>query len=342
MNEQNKAPIGAAAVAGLGAIKRAVSLYSYQEEYFLRKMSLEDCIAAAAATGATGIEIVGEQSVPGCPKLPSEAFIDQWFGWMDKYKVTPVAHDMFLDYNKKKGHYWSDEEAVESFKKDILFAKALGFKIIRVIVNTTPQIIEKVLPFAEEHDIILGIEVHAPWNINSAWMERHWEVMERTGTKHFGFIPDMGGFTRRLPRVQIERMIRNGADREIAKYVCEQHEKGVMAEYTIYEVSKMSNRRIDMAVAEMSRHNTFVNPLSLVPHMDRIVHIHGKCLEMLEDYTEYSIPYKEVIDVLKKHGYNGYIATEYEGNRHIQDIYEVDSVEQVRRHQMMLENYLNS
>ena len=33
-------------------IKRAVSLYSYQEEYFLRKMSLEECIAAAAANNA--------------------------------------------------------------------------------------------------------------------------------------------------------------------------------------------------------------------------------------------------------------------------------------------------
>ena len=81
--------------SGVRGLKRAVSLNSYQEEFFLRKMSLEDCIVAAAATGATGIEIVGEQSVVGCPKLPSDAFVDQWFGWMDKYKVTPVAHDMF-------------------------------------------------------------------------------------------------------------------------------------------------------------------------------------------------------------------------------------------------------
>jgi len=316
-------------------IKRAVSLYSYQEEYFLRKMSLEDCIAATAKTGATGIEILGEQSIVGFPKL-TDAFVDQWFGWMDKYKVTPVAHDMFMDYTKKKGHYYTEDEAVESFKKDIRFAHKLGFKVIRVIVNTTPEIMEKVIPFAEDHDVKLGIEVHAPWHINSAWMAKHWEVMEKTGTKHFGFIPDMGGFTLRLPRVQVDRLIRQGADPKIAEYVCQQHEKGVMAEYTIYEVSRMSNKRIDMAVAELSRHNTYVNPLSLVPHIDRIVHIHGKFLEMLEDYTEWSIPYKEVIDVLKKGGYNGYIASEYEGNRHIQDIHEVDSVEQVRRHQEML------
>jgi sugar phosphate isomerase/epimerase len=315
------------------------NLYSYQEEYFLKKMNLEDCIAAAAKAGATGIEMIGEQSISGFPKL-TDAFVDQWFGWMDKYKVTPVAHDMFLDYNKKKGHYYTDDEAVKSFKRDILFAHKLGFKVIRVIVNTTPEIIEKVLPFAEYHDIKLGIEVHAPWHINSAWMARHWEVMEKTGTKHFGFIPDMGGFTKRLPRVQVDRLIRQGADPKIAEYVCQQHEKGVMAEYTIYEVSRMSDRRIDMSLAELSRHNTYVNPISLVPHIDRIVHIHGKFLEMLEDYTEWSIPYKEVIDVLKTGGYDGYIASEYEGNRHIQDVFEVDSVEQVRRHQVMLERLI--
>lgn len=321
-------------------IKRAVSLYSYQEEFFLKKMTLEDCIAAAAKTGATGIEIIGEQSIVGCPKTPSDAFVDQWFGWMDKYQVKPLVHDMFLDYNKRKGHYWSDDEAVESFKRDIRFASKLGFKIIRVIVNATPEIMEKVIPYAEDHDIKLGIEVHAPWHINSAWMARHWEVMEKTGTKHFGFIPDMGAFTKRLARVQVERLIRQGADPKIAEFVCEQHEKGVMAEYTIYEVSRMSNRRIDMAVAELSRHNTYVNPVSLLQHIDRIVHIHGKFYEMLDDYTEYSIPYKQIIDVLKKGGYDGYIASEYEGNRHIQDVYEVDSVEQVRRHQVMLENYI--
>ena len=321
------------------SIKRGVSLYSYQEEFFLKKMSLEDCIAETAKTGATGIEIVGEQSVPGCPKIPSDAFIAQWFEWMEKYNVTPVAHDMFLDYNKQKGHYWTDEEAVESFKKDIRFASALGFKVIRVIVNTTPEIIEKVIPYAEEHDIKLGIEVHAPWHINSPWMTRHWEVMEKTGTKHFGFIPDMGGFTKRLPMVQVNRLIRQGADPDIAKFVCEQHEKGVMAEYTIYDVSRMSDRRIDMSVAELSRHNTFANPVSLKEHMDRIVHVHGKFYDMTEDFIEPSIPYEDVINVLKDGGYNGYICSEYEGNRHIQDIQEVDSIKQVKRHQQMLVNY---
>ena len=37
---------------------------------------------------------------------------------------------------------------------------------------------------------------------------------------------------------------------------------------------------------------------------------------------------------------SGYLSSEYEGNRHIQDVYEVDSVEQVRRQQEMFKKLL--
>ena len=39
-------------------------------------------------------------------------------------------------------------------------------------------------------------------------------------------------------------------------------------------------------------------------------------------------------------GYDGYLSSEYEGNRHIQDAFEVDSVEQVRRQQEMFKRLL--
>jgi sugar phosphate isomerase/epimerase len=115
-----------------------------------------------------------------------------------------------------------------------------------------------------------------------------------------------------------------------------------MAEYIIAEVRQMSQRPIDNAVAELTRHNIYNNPNSLLPFMDKIFHIHAKFYDMQDDYTEYSIPYKEIIEVLKKGGFNGFLSSEYEGNRHIQDVFEVDSVEQVRRQQVMFEKYINS
>ena len=37
-------------------VKRGVSLYSFQEEMFLGRMDIEQCVAFAASIGAKGIE----------------------------------------------------------------------------------------------------------------------------------------------------------------------------------------------------------------------------------------------------------------------------------------------
>src|SRR5204863_5730320 len=80
----------------VSSIKRGVSLYSYQEEFFLRSMSLEDCIAHAASVGALGIEVIPEQSLPGYPHITEEQ-VAQWHGWMEQYGTTTSATDLFLD-----------------------------------------------------------------------------------------------------------------------------------------------------------------------------------------------------------------------------------------------------
>jgi sugar phosphate isomerase/epimerase len=74
--------------------------------------------------------------------------------------------------------------------------------------------------------------------------------------------------------------------------------------------------------------------------MPYIFHIHAKFYEMLDDGTEYSIPYDKIIPALKAGNYQGYLSSEYEGNRHIQDAFPVDSVEQVRRQHAMFHRLL--
>ena len=80
----------------------------------------------------------------------------------------------------------------------------------------------------------------------------------------------------------------------------------------------------------------------LVPY---IVSIHGKFYEMTEiegkpgQYEDKSINYADTIAALKKGGFEGYINSEYEGQRYQQDRgmeYLADEVEEVRRHHEML------
>ena len=61
--------------------------------------------------------------------------------------------------------------------------------------------------------------------------------------------------------------------------------------------------------------------------------LHAKFYEMTDEGNEYSIPYEEILPILAEGGFSGYLSSEYEGQRHIQDAFDVDSVEQVRRQQ---------
>lgn len=318
----------------IDGIKPGVSLYSYQEEYFLRKLSLEDCIRTAAEAGATGIESIGEQMMPGFPNLP-DAFYEQWHEWMAKYGVMPTAHDAMLDTKKFKHRLLTDDECMVEFERDLRHAAKLGCKVLRVLCMVSPEIMAKAVPIAEKYDVKMGVEVHQPYYFDHPWIMRHLEMAERLGTKHYGLVPDMGIFTKRLPRVARDRMERMGATPKILDYVCEAYEAGTLSEYVIFETRKMGGNALDIAWAEQCRHSVYTNPKRLTEFMPYIFHIHAKFYEMLDDGTEYSIPYDKIIPALKAGNYQGSLSSEYEGNRHIQDAFPVDSVEQVRRQHAM-------
>ncbi|MCC7462755.1 MAG: sugar phosphate isomerase/epimerase [Gammaproteobacteria bacterium] len=324
--------------AGSG-IKRGVSLYSFQEEYFLRKMTLEDCIATCARFGATGIESIAEQMMPGFPNLP-DAFYEQWHGWMARYGTTPTCHDAMLDTKRYKHRLLTDDEVQQDIERDLRHARRLGCKVVRMLVFHKPEWIERAIPIAEKYDVKMGIEVHAPWHFDHPWIQRHLEMIERTGTRHAGFVPDMGIYTQRLPRVVRDRAERNGGTPKILDHVCEAYAAGILSEYVIFEARRMGGNAVDLGFAEQCRHAVNTPPKRLIEYMPYIFHIHAKFYDMVDEQHEYSIPYDRIVAALKAGNYQGYLSSEYEGNRHIQDAFPVDSVEQVRRQHRMFERLL--
>ena len=83
--------------------------------------------------------------------------------------------------------------------------------------------------------------------------------------------------------------------------------------------------------------------------MPYITHFHGKFYNMSEipgepgHYQDISVDYETPIRFLKENGYEGYINTEYEGQRRFQDrgIEDlISEVDQVRKHQEMLKRLI--
>ncbi|MBR3643481.1 MAG: TIM barrel protein, partial [Parasporobacterium sp.] len=196
-------------------IKRSISLYSYQDEYYDGKLDLKGCLRETAKTGAYGVELLAEQMIKQFPKpIEDEAFRERWFALLSQYGLTPSCYDAFLENRIFRNRTLSIGEQINMMKRDLRLAGMLGFPIIRTLVSTPMEVIEGSLEYAEMINVKIGLEVHAPFSMNSGWADGYLEMIRRTGTKYFGFIPDMGIFCRNIPDVVRDKARRQGASEE--------------------------------------------------------------------------------------------------------------------------------
>lgn len=327
----------------MGNIKRGVSLYSYQQEYYLRQMTLEDCVRAVADLGADGIELITEAMMPEFPN-PSDAFIDEWFGLMDKYRVKPTAYDAFIELKLHKNRLMSEDELLAEFVRDIRLAKRMGFENIRVLslALRMMNVVERAIPYAEEAGIRLGIEIHSPIVLKTPVIDQVIELALKKNTKHLGVTPDMGIFVHDAPRVLVNRRLREGGTPELIAWACDAYRRKLGADATADYVAKAGGNEHDLAFAREVFHYVGNDPQDIIPYIPHMVHVHAKFYEMTEECDEPSIAYKPVVDLLKAHGWSGYLSSEYEGQRHWHDVADMssDSVEEVRRHHVLLKRLI--
>jgi len=324
-------------------LKRGVTLYSYQEEFYTRAMTLEDCLAEVASMGADGVELLPEQMVPDYPN-PSQSWVDQWFNWLDKYHLKPVCLDTFVD-NTWGGHrVMSLDESVETLVMQMKMCNRLGFKMMRPTTghDAAPEMMLKAIPYAEKYEVKIAFELHTPVTLGSKFIDNYLGLIEKTGTRHFGFTLDLGLFCTRVPRIVSDYHLRHGASEEVVRYAIEAFANRADAQTVDAEVKKMSTKEIDHMMAMFAyRYGPATNDPRDLPYIiPHIFNIHGKFYEMTEEMREYSVPYETILPILMEHGCAAYINSEYEGQRWTQNVYDTDSCEILRRHHLMLKQLL--
>ena len=327
-------------------IKRGISLFSFQEKFYRGELSLEQCIAQAAAFGIDGIEMLPDQMLPGYPSITynlTDQFVGQWNEWMLKYKVSPISFDIYGETKLYKHRPLTEQEILDQLIALMKTGKALGFKIIRLTIHLSYSIIEKCIPYAEEMGLLLAVECHAPHFMNGEWVSKNIEIIQRTGTKSLGIMPDLGTFSHRIPTVVIQDALRHGAQGHIIDYLIEVYNSRKTPKDLMDKIARMNGNAADMWLAQRVLIGVWVyhDPKHLLDIMPYIVHVHGKFYEMGEQGEELNINYQEIIPLLIKRGYKGYIMSEYEGQRLTQGMdVGYDEIEQVRRHQDMLKQLL--
>ncbi|CCX37805.1 putative uncharacterized protein [Clostridium sp. CAG:1013] len=341
------------------AIKRGVSLYSYQQTQFFKQMTWKDMLREVRENlHADGIEIISESTIPHYP-FPSDQFIFDWNNEMARYDLKAVTMDVYLDVHQFRNHVMNHKEAAERLKYDIQIAARMGFENVRCLCMVPIDVIEMALPTAEKYNVRIGKEIHPPLPIvkrsdfkvddgvkmDYDMAEQIMKLADRTGSKHVGLVPDFGIFMHTPSRVSIEYEKRH-SDPEAIDFILQNYQ---MPREDLVKLlhEKYPNVNISpFTLTGLTAREATARPEDLLEILPYIVSIHGKFYEMTEiegqpgHYEDKSIDYENPIKFLKQGGYDGYINSEYEGQRHQQDMgFEnlPNEVEEVRRHHEMLQ-----
>ena len=266
----------------MSRIKPAVSLYSLQDEYLNHRMDLADIMRYVKEQGAEGVEILPDQMLKGAPHISDET-LNQWNSPLAETGLAPVIADVFLNTNLYKNRTLTRKECIELLAEEIRQAARLGIHLIRLVSMVPYWVIEPLLPYCEAYDVAIALEIHAGMAFDIPETKAFIEEMKRVNSRYVGLVIDTGIFCRRFPRVVRAYETQNGTSQEVFDYIDTLFEKG--------------------------------SDLHRDEYMPYIKHFHFKLFEMTPEGPEYSMDYKGLLQYLHRKGYDGYVATEYEGNR---------------------------
>ncbi|MDB1708849.1 TIM barrel protein [Enterococcus entomosocium] len=327
-------------------IKSGVSLYSLQDEYMNKRMTLAEIIAFLDEHDVEGFEILPDQMLHDTPH-PSKETLADWDCIMSKAQVKPVCADVFLNTNLYNNRELTQKECLDLLIEEIKLASRLGFKLIRLVSMVPSFVIEPLLLYAEKYDVAFALEIHAGMSFDIPETKAFIDEMKRVNSPYCGLVIDTGIFCDRIPRVfnEFNKQVL-GVNPAIIDYFNAFFDQGLDGSQAFDEAHQLKPELAAMAEPKDMPYIMLADgyentPLSVLEDVfPYIKHFHFKLWEMTDEGEEYSIDYRKILTYLHEHGYDGYVATEYEGNRWILPGHPMVEKEQVIAHQKLIKSII--
>ena len=279
-------------------IHRGMSTYCWYPLYNVM-MDLEDSFMIMQDMGAHGLEILADGIIKGYP-YPSQEWLNKFFGLCDKYEIVPVEYGHWVESKLYRGRESTVEESLEQLIHDIKLASYMGFTCMRTKLGVIDG---KLTPTLIWRDVIRKALPYA---------EKYNVIM--------------------MPEIHAPTKL---TDQMIMDYVefieKEQTEHfGFNVDFGTFQ-DKPTPGRPAFRPMDPSK------PEDIIPLLPYIHCCHAKYYNVNEDFDETTIPYVKVVNIMKEHGWNGFLLSEYEGPNK-ENYYHC--MTQVRRHHVMLKRLL--
>jgi sugar phosphate isomerase/epimerase len=324
-----------------------VSLFSFTNEWRLGQYDLESLLGALSKTTAgPGVEVVGFQTIRGYPKL-EESYATNFRNLLDKYQRVPTCLSANTDTMRKRGQPMTDAEKSADLIAQMTVARRLGFPLMRVQIGLSQAVLEAVAVEAERQKIRVGMEIHAPQGGETPAVVAVREMYQHIGSANLGFIPDFSSTMRAVPKGQVAAFIRMGLPAPLAAKLVEcwgRDDLDINGRFEAYQreaIAGGANPGV-IAATRIAFHMFGRQTVeSWRPILDQVFHVHAKFYEFDEQGNEPSIPYHELLPLLRQSGFKGWFSSEWEGSAFFLAA-EVDALTLMDRHHALLRRAWNS
>ncbi|GAA0248421.1 sugar phosphate isomerase/epimerase family protein [Cryptosporangium japonicum] len=316
-------------------IELGLTLYSLTSEWAAGRYDLDGLLDVVAKAGiGPGIEINASQMLRTYPHVTDE-FVRSFRDTMDRHGFTPTSFGANLDLGRRRDRDMTPDEEYEFTVAQFRSAHALGYSKIR-IQSAKPELIRRLLPLAEELDLTLGWEIHAPMGPNSPQVVAIRETYAEFDSPRLGFVADFSstmrgmspalfhGLTKKGLREQDLEALRviwakdTGINERHAEFVEYLHSQGIAPE----SLGSFARLAFNM--------HGHVDPREWSDIMPQIVHVHAKFYDIDENGDEPALDYPAIVREFVAGGYDGWMSSEWEGHAFL-DLDEADPVDLVRK-----------
>ena len=305
-------------------IKLGISLYSFSTEYIHEKLDFEGVLKKAKDMGYQGIEIVAAQMVPGYP-YPTDEWLCECKALLAKYGLEPVCWSAYIDMGIRSDRDLTEDEIIQFTVNALIYAKKAGFPLVRTQHVISLKIFKAMIPFCRQLGVKLTIEMHHPHHPEVPVWKEYFDIMKNEGKGILGFVPDFSIFQTMPHKLYLDQAVSFGCRPEKLAELVELHRQ--KADYSAVENGDYNEIEKHTAEEMFGRFSAPAKIEQLKDIIDCAFYMHGKFYCLDNDDHDPCIPFEELAAEIKRLGYKGYIASEYEGHHFDETI---DSEEQLR------------
>jgi sugar phosphate isomerase/epimerase len=329
-------------------LKHSITLFGFGGPYVRGLTTFDEIIHKVTNIGADGIELVAPQMVPGHPN-PTDEWVEYFKNTCAENKLTPVCFSVYIDNGKHRGRFLYENERMTDTIAAMELAKRLGFTIVRSQDGLLPATMEKLLPYAEELDLHLAIELHGPYTPSTPVFAEFAELFERKNSEHLGIVLDYSAFSSGAPSnclavfpddlcnkpllYEINRLYATTEilEDELVKMIYDKGGDDVDVHVARRRIFSIDPNTAKFGTPYWRTHPDYAGFRNLLKYSK---YMHGKFWHMEDDLTCPGIDYPGFVRIMKEEGYSGYIASEYEGSQFDRAVSDED---QIRLHIRMLD-----